>query len=262
MTTTKKDVARQFGRTAEAYAKSAGHAHGADLQILLNLLSPHASMTVLDVATGAGHTAAGHTAAAIAPLVTRVVASDLVPEMIEQTRKLFATKSLINAEAVVSDVEALIFEDATFDAVTCRIAPHHFLDIDKAIAEIARVLKPGGVFVLEDSCAPEAKRQDQFINQLELLRDPTHIRSYTKKEWKSMLERAGLKVVGVRNYRKTHDVADWIERSDLSAADQQRVYEAFANAPHWARKQFAITYDGTRAQTYSDQKVILRAVKA
>ncbi len=252
----KADVARQFGRTAEAYAKSAGHAHGADLQILLQLLSPQPTMTVLDVATGAGHTAA-----AVAPFVEKVTASDLAPEMIEQTLKLFGERGLTNVQAVVRDVEALEFDDASFDAVTCRIAPHHFLDIEKALGEIARVLKPGGVFVLEDSCVPEARRQDRFINHLEKLRDPTHIRSYTKKEWKSMLQRAGLKVVRVRNYRKTHDVADWIQRSDLSAGDQQRVHDAFNNAPAWARKQFAITYDGTRAVSYSDDKVILRAVK-
>jgi ubiquinone/menaquinone biosynthesis C-methylase UbiE/uncharacterized OsmC-like protein len=252
----KADVARQFGRTAEAYARSPGHAHGADLQILLQLLSPQPTMTVLDVATGAGHTAA-----AVAPFVKKVTASDLAPEMIEQTLKLFGERGLINVEAVVRDVEALEFDDASFDAVTCRIAPHHFLDIEKALGEIARVLKPGGVFVLEDSCVPEARRQDQFINHLEKLRDPTHIRSYTKKEWKAILQRAGLNVVRVRNYRKTHDVADWIQRSDLSAGDQQRVRDAFNNAPAWARKQFAITYDGTLAVSYSDDKVILRAVK-
>ena len=257
MTTTKRDVAQQFGRTAKAYATSAGHAHGADLQILLSMLAPTPSMTVLDVATGAGHTAA-----AVAPFVRSVLATDLAPEMIAETAKLFQARGLDNATAAVSDVEDLSVAAGAFDAVTCRIAPHHFLDIEKAVSEIARVLKPGGLFVLEDSCAPEAQRQNRFINGLEVLRDPTHVRSYTSKEWRSMLKRAGMTVMRARHYHKTHDVKDWIERSDLSAADQKRVYDAFANAPLWARKQFTITYDGDRALTFTDDKIILRAVKA
>jgi len=254
--TSKQDVSRQFGRTAKAYATSAGHASGSDLAIVVQLLNPQTYMRVLDVATGAGHTAA-----AVAPLVAEVVASDLVPEMIGETQLLFSKRGLQNVSAVVSDVELLLFPDHSFDAVTCRIAPHHFLDIEKALREIARVLKPGGVFVVEDSCAPEAVRQDRFINELETLRDPTHIRSYTKKQWKQMLVRAGMRVARLRNYRKTHEVADWIQRSDLGADQQAKVWAAFANAPAWARKRFSITYEAAQAKTYSDDKVIIRAVK-
>lgn len=133
MTTTKDDVKRQFGANAQKYAVSKTHAEGSDLQIVFSFLNPQPHMRVLDVATGAGHTTA-----LIAPAVAHVTASDLAPEMIAETAKLFASKGLTNADAVVSDVEALAFADASFDAVTCRIAPHHFMDIEKALSEIAR----------------------------------------------------------------------------------------------------------------------------
>jgi ubiquinone/menaquinone biosynthesis C-methylase UbiE len=253
---TKEEVSRQFGRTAEAYARSAGHASGADLGILLKLLAPSCDMKVLDVATGTGFTAA-----AVAPFVREVVATDLVPEMIAQTEKLVKARGLANVKTSACDVEALSFADASFDAVTVRIAPHHFLDIEKALAEIARVLRPGGVFVMEDSCAPEARRSDRFINALEKLRDPTHVRSYTKREWKTMLATAGLKVVRLRNYRKQHDIADWVERSGLPAEEQAQVHAAFAGAPAWARKAFSIVDRDGHAVSYSDDKVILRALK-
>jgi ubiquinone/menaquinone biosynthesis C-methylase UbiE/uncharacterized OsmC-like protein len=254
---TKEETARQFGRTAHAYATSAGHATGSDLVILLSLLDPKSNMVVLDIATGAGHTAM-----AVAPYVREVMATDLTPEMIAETQRLSSEKGIKNLRTQVADAEALPFADASFDAVTVRIAPHHFPNIQKAIGEVARVLRPGGVFIVEDSCAPEARRQDKFINDLEKLRDPTHVRSYTRREWKAMLAQAGLAVVRVRNYRKQHDVADWVQRSDLSAADQAKVFAAFTAAPEYARKQFSITYDGERALTYSDDKVILRAVKS
>lgn len=254
---TKDDVARQFGRQSKLYATSAGHAAGADLAIVVQLLKARPDMVVLDVATGAGHTAA-----AVAPLVARVVATDLTPEMVAESKALFARKGITHASAVVHDAESLGFADATFDAVTCRIAPHHFLDIKRAIAEIARVLKPGGVFILEDNVAPQSKRFDGFINTVEKLRDPTHVRSYTVAEWRAMLEEAGLPVERVRHYRKTHDVPDWIGRSGIDSAMADAVYAAFAAADKVTRRHFKIALDETgRATTFTDDKVILRAAK-
>lgn len=256
MKPTKEDVSRQFGRNAQSYARSKGHAGGSDLDIVLLLLAPHAQMRVLDVATGAGHTACK-----VAPFVESVLATDLTPEMIEETRKLAAVRKLTNVETALMDVEDLPLPGAAFDAVTCRIAAHHFLDIEKALSEISRVLKAGGIFLLEDSFAPAAARQDRFINDLEKLRDSTHVRSYTKAEWKALLAAAGFKVTRLRNYRKRHEVAEWIEHAGLSPEHQEQVYAAFAAAPLWARRQFEIEYEDERAVRYADDKLILRAIK-
>lgn len=256
MTPTKDEVSRQFGKNARQYALSPGHARGADLQIVFRLLKPEPWMRVLDVATGAGHTAA-----MVAPYVKHVTAVDLAQGMIDETVKLFGERGLVNADARVMDVEALDFPDRSFDAVTCRIAPHHFIDINKAVREISRVLVQGGLFVLEDSCAPEAKRLDRFINDLERVRDHTHVRSYTKAEWKAMLSAAGLFVTQTRNYRKTHDVKEWMDHVALDEEGRKRTLAAFAAAPEWARKHFKLVYDGDRATSYTDDKVILKAVK-
>lgn len=256
MTTTKDDVKRQFGANAHRYAASQTHAHGSDLQIVFSFLNPQPHMRVLDVATGAGHTAAS-----IAPAVAHVTACDLSPEMIAETAKLFASKGLNNADAVVTDVEALAFSDASFDAVTCRIAPHHFLDIKKALAEIARVLKPAGVFVLEDSFSPQSKRLDRFINTLEKLRDPTHIRAYTKREWSRMLIEAGFKVARMENYRKTHNIEDWMSNSGCSEELKSSVRAMFVQAPAAAHDHYAIEIEDGKPIRYTDDKVIVKAVK-
>lgn len=252
----KQETADRFGKHAEGYATSSGHAAGDDLAIVLDLLKPKAEWRVLDIATGAGHTAA-----LVAPHVYDVVASDISEGMLAQAAKGFKAKGITNATTALADVENLEFGSQSFDAVTSRIAPHHFFDIKAAVAEMHRVLKDGGVLVIEDNVAPQAKRSDRFINDLEKARDSTHVRSYTKGEWRNMLIEAGFRVVRMRNYRKKHDIAEWVGRSDISEGEKEALYAAFAAAPDWARKQFSIEYRDGKAVSFMDHKVILKAVK-
>ena len=252
---TKDEVSRQFGRNARAYALSEGHARGSDLGLVVDMLAPQPEWRVLDVATGAGHTAA-----AVAPHVQSVMAIDLAPEMVFETELLFASRLLENAVATVMDVERLNFESGAFDAVTCRIAPHHFIDVEEALREIARVLPQGGVFVMEDSFAPQARSMDTFINTVEKLRDPTHVRSYTKREWRAMLQAAGFRVVKSMNYRKMHDIEDWMNKAGLPAAQRPAVLDCFRDASPKAQRHFEITFDSGEPVSYVDDKVIFKAL--
>jgi len=252
----KQEISERFGKHAEGYARSVGHAQGPDLVMLVTLLNPQTNWRVLDVATGAGHTAA-----AIAPFVSEVVASDLSAGMIDKARSVFAARALTNVSAIEMDAENLEFDDESFDAATSRIAPHHFLDIDKAISELARVLVPGGVLVIEDNIAPENEALDQFINELEKQRDSTHVRSYKKSQWKEMLGKHGLRVVRTRRYSKKHDMADWIGRTDLTETEVEALYETLAQAPRRAKKHFSIEIKGGKAVSFCDNKVILKAIK-
>ena len=149
---TKSLVQQQFGAHAAAYATSAVHAKGASLARLVELVKPQPDWQALDIATGAGHTAA-----AFAPHVARVIASDLTEEMLHEASKLAAAKGFANMETARADAEALPFEDARFDLVTCRIAAHHFPDVPTFVAEVWRVLRGGGVFALVDNISPDAE---------------------------------------------------------------------------------------------------------
>ncbi len=239
---------------SHAYARSSVHAGGDDLAALVSYVDARPSMRALDVATGSGNTAA-----AIAPFVAHVVAADIAPSMLERVRELAAARGLTNVTAAFADVEALPFVDASFDVVTCRIAPHHFIDIDRALHEVARVLVPGGAFVVEDSVVPESPSLDRFMNDVEALRDPTHVRSLTEREWIDKLHAAGLIVERTSIWRKAHDIAEWIERADTAQPD--RVYAAFAAAPAEAVERFCIEFEGGRAVRYTDEKLLVRATK-
>jgi ubiquinone/menaquinone biosynthesis C-methylase UbiE len=250
----KAAIAKRFGQASHAYLKSSTHASGTDLDVLIDLLAPTPSMSVLDVATGAGHTAVR-----IAPRVRSVIAVDIAPEMIERTRELAIERGVANVTARVMDVESLEFADDSFDAVTCRIAPHHFVDIAGSVAEIHRVLRPGGRFVVEDSTVPDDPLLDAFLNDVERLRDPTHLRSFNESEWRAVLETAGFAVAAVTHVRKLHVIEDWLRTAGRSPGDSEPVYAAFTAASAEAVAHFEIvTVDGVPV-SYTDEKILLRA---
>jgi ubiquinone/menaquinone biosynthesis C-methylase UbiE len=97
--------------------------------------------TVLDIAAGTGEP--GLTIATLASR-GKVIITDLAAGMLEVARDKAARKGITNYETVACDVSELPFDDATFDAVSCRFGFMFFPDMLLAAQEMARVLKPGG----------------------------------------------------------------------------------------------------------------------
>jgi ubiquinone/menaquinone biosynthesis C-methylase UbiE len=226
---TKSLVQKQFGAHAAAYATSTVHAKGASLGRLVELVGPKPHWQALDVATGAGHTAA-----AFAPHVARVIASDVTGEMLAEARKLAAAKGLSNMETASADAESLAFGDASFDLVTCRIAPHHFPDVPTFVGEVWRVLKPGGTLALVDNIAPDAESTPGFsgaelreaslaYNAFEKIRDPSHVRCLGMAEWTEILADTGFQVAHKERLGKDMEFQPWAERLGADGATIARL---------------------------------------
>lgn len=233
---TKSIVQQQFGAHAAAYATSTVHAKGASLARLVELVRPEKHWRALDIATGAGHTAA-----AFAPHVAHVVASDITEEMLDEARKLAATKGFANMEAASADAQALPFSDALFDLVTSRIAPHHFPDVGAFVREVARVLKPGGTFALVDNIAPDAESTKGFsdrdlaeaavaYNDFEKLRDPSHGRCLGMAEWTDVITAAGLQVTHKERLPKDMEFDPWAVRLGCDEATIAGLRKTLAEA--------------------------------
>lgn len=109
----------------------------------------------LDVACGTGYLAIGLAAAGIA---REVHACDLSAEMVARTR---ANAARVGADVTValSDAERLPYPDDSFDLVAARGALHHVPDPLAALTEIRRVLRPGGVAVVQAEPTPGGERQ-------------------------------------------------------------------------------------------------------
>lgn len=217
-------VQAQFGANAAKYSTSAVHAKGASLQRLVDLVQPKSTWSALDVATGAGHTAL-----AFAPHVSTVVASDLTPQMLVEAAKLAADRKLTNFTTAAADAEKLPFADASFDLITCRIAPHHFPDIPEFVREVRRALKPGGTFALVDNVTPDAETTPGFsaqeltdagtaYNLFEKIRDPSHGRAWSTAEWRDVVSASGMKIRHVEHCPKAMDFDNWCKTMSVDAA--------------------------------------------
>ena len=222
----KAKVQAQFGPSAGSYATSEVHAKGDTLAILLELTQPQPHWHMLDVATGAGHTAL-----TFAPHVARVIASDLTGQMAAKAAELAQQRGLSNVETKIADAEELPFDDNTFDLVTCRIAFHHFPNPRQAVSEFARVLKPGGVLGFSDNVTVPDKQAAGYYNAYEKLRDPSHNWVYPLVRLQAMFEDAGFKVGATRQVSKEMEFQQWADRMRVSDKNKEKLLEMMRNIP-------------------------------
>ena len=252
----KERTRAQFGRVASKYRCSTDHTDVEDLDLLFTALALNPGHRVLDVATGGGHTAA-----ALAGRCRRVVASDLTPSMLREARVLAVEHRTANVAYVAADAEALPFRDGAFDRVTCRIATHHFPDVRTALAELSRVTRPGGRIGIIDSVVPGEPSLDAFLNGIERVRDPSHVRSYRVEEWLEFLSGAGLLLLQTASLWKTHSFPEWVARTGRPKTVQSEIEAIFLSAFPLARETYRIRAERGRVVSYSDEKAIFVAKK-
>jgi len=106
---------------------------------------------ILDIATGTGDLAINLTRTK----ATQIIGLDISEGMLEVGRKKILKKQLHKTiDMVVGDSENLPFDADTFDAITVAFGVRNFENLEIGLAEILRVLKPGGIFVVLETSVP------------------------------------------------------------------------------------------------------------
>ncbi|HVF05510.1 MAG TPA: class I SAM-dependent methyltransferase [Frankiaceae bacterium] len=238
----------QYGAVAANYAVSESHARGDDLAWFAARAAAVAPGRALDVACGGGFStralaAAGH----------RVLATDLTPESVAAARAATDDQRVAWAAGAA---ERLPVATATIDLAGCRIAPHHFADIAAFVDEVARVLKPGGTFLLVDTTVPLDEELAAWLDDVERRRDPSHERSWPPSRWRAVVTGARLDVQETQLYRKRHELEPWLVRAGCTGDAAADVRRRFAEAPRAAKEAYLID-----EVSFTDTKMCLRAVK-
>lgn len=230
---------QQFDRQAPHYNEQWNQWSEASLAWMLERAECTPDDRILDVATGTGFTAF-----AFASRVREVVGLDISSGMLEQARARAAAQQITNVSFQQGAAESLPFPDGDFDIVTSRVAPHHFLLLNKFIQECWRVLKPGGRLLITDTSVPDgAPEVDEWQNGVEQIRDKSHVRNYPPAEWRQVAEKNGLRVEEVKLLAEPNQMLlePWMEKSGCRGADADRVRQMFRQAPARAREVFHIT---------------------
>ncbi len=225
----------QFNRAAEAYSTSAIFAKGQDLTLMVETAKPTAEMRVLDVGC-----AAGHTAFAFAPYVREVIGVDLSEGTLKEATKQARDKNFNHVNFQLASANNLPFADNDFDIVTCRYVAHHFPDLGPALGEIFRVLKPGGVFLLVDIISPEDSALADWINQIEILRDPSHSRDWMLSEWQGAGARVGMPLTVISRWDLPIDFVDWTARQQTPQEAIVEIENLLDSASPAAQSAFSI----------------------
>jgi len=117
----------------------------------------------------------GQSSAAIAPFVAHVIAVDASAAMLQAAKKRL--HGIDNIELRRGELEALPIDEARLDAATLMLVLHHMPEPERALAEVARVLKPGGRAIVVDMQPHDRENYRQQMGHVWLGFGEDHVRA-------------------------------------------------------------------------------------
>ncbi|HYF36325.1 MAG TPA: class I SAM-dependent methyltransferase, partial [Prosthecobacter sp.] len=226
----------QFARQSRHYGQGHILEKVGDIEAALQDLDLPPRARVLDVATGAGHTGLF-----FASLGHDVTLSDIAAPMLT-TAEETAAKRGIKVTTQTHPAEELPYPAGQFDLVTCRVAAHHFSSPERFIQETARVLRPGGAFLLIDGTVEDGHPEaEAWAHAVEKFRDPSHHRFVSPQSWARLCASAGLRVrrLTITPFKQP-DLYWYFQAASTSPENRQKVLELIAQAPESARRLFRL----------------------
>jgi ubiquinone/menaquinone biosynthesis C-methylase UbiE len=246
----------QFGPIADAYVNCPVQSGDFTLSRMIDLIQPNPEWQALDIATGGGHTALN-----IAKYVNHVTATDVTHEMLAKAKHSAERHHVNNISLEYADSMNLPYRDECYNLVCCRLAPHHFEDVDKFVKESFRVLRCGGVLSIIDSHVPEGIGGYQ-INEIQKLHDPSHVKCLTKNEWIKVLERNEFEITAIEEGKVEIDFNNWVARARVSEKNIQLITRLMtADLTDDASDVLDINTDLNGNLKFHFQRIIITATK-
>lgn len=233
-------VTEQFGAQARAYLESAVHSAGEDLDIIGQEVGDRPEAIALDMGCGGGHVTFR-----LAPHVSKIVAYDLSADMLQTVAGEAARRGLSNVVTKQGAAENLPCPDKSFDVVATRFSAHHWRDVPAGLAQMYRATKPGGIALFADAVAAEDPLIDTWLQTIEVLRDPSHVRDYKVSEWEAMAKQAGFTVRETKRQRIRLEFSSWIKRIRTPEINAAAIRALQQQAPAEVARHFSFEADGS-----------------
>jgi SAM-dependent methyltransferase len=166
---------------------------------------------------------------ALAPLVGEVVGVDRDEERLEAARRLAPA----NVTFVAGDAAALPFEFGSFDIAGSLRVLHHAKRPELVVAELARVIRPGGRILLADQIAPADPLTALELDRFERARDPSHTRLLPDGDVKALFEANDLGVARSEVVRERRELEPYLDLAGTEGAQRERARELAPGEGYW-----------------------------
>jgi SAM-dependent methyltransferase len=219
----------EFTLQAESFNGSPAMSSEETLHSLIAMLPLTGDQHWLDVACGPGIVSR-----ALAPRVGRVTGVDVTPAMVELARAESGAAGLTNVAFMLGDVAHLDLPDDAVDGALCRFAFHHIPVPGRVLAEMARVVRPGGWLIVSDHVSDEQTDLAAWHEEIERLRDPSHWDCLTIGRRRALGEALGLRLADERFQPIQLDYENWLSRGSTGVANRDVIEAAWAERPDGA----------------------------
>jgi 2-polyprenyl-3-methyl-5-hydroxy-6-metoxy-1,4-benzoquinol methylase len=206
-------VREEFTLQATSFGRSEAMTSAQTLGALVELVPEDPRARWIDVACGPGVVSC-----AMAAKVASVRGVDLTPAMVDEAAMRAREEGVGNVSFAEGDATSLDLADGTFDGAITRLSLHHIPVPGRIVAEMARVVRPGGTVVVSDLAADRDRDAVAWREEIERLRDPSHWACLTPERLREAGARAGLIVEHEEIAAVDIDFDDWLARGSTGRA--------------------------------------------
>ena len=190
------------------------------IEHLLNFAALPSGLSVLDVGSGIGLLALSLAAQG----AREAIGIDVSLSMLERAEFIRLSNSeqfALNVNFRLAPAQSMPFRNERFDATVCRGVLSQARSPERILAELYRVLKPGGTLIVADLVSADDPVKRATQNAIESQRNPCHVSVHTKENYQTMLAETGYHILKASQATFERDLEEWL--AEIQAAPESRV---------------------------------------
>lgn len=231
---------QQYQDKSSNYLHSTVHAQGNEFAKMRQLIKDYQLAHLLDLGCGGGHVSYQ-----IAEVSQSVTAYDITPAMTELVQQQAHARGLSNITTQIGVAEQLPFAANTFDGIITRYSAHHWQNVPQALSEMHRVLTDAGKVIIVDVLGHSHPVLNNFLQTIETIRDPSHVKDYSLSAWLGFAEMAGFRVEQVDKQTLHLNFDSWVKRMNTPDAAIQTIRSLQQTASDMVKHYYQLAEDGS-----------------